>query len=270
MEGFERRMAAVQGLMGRSESDLEAFFFSLGLGEDFRGPAAGWGRQKRVLAALSSAEQRGDLEGVLDLADQHFALGLAGRGSRASERTKETAERRQPEPTSDHFRQRPSPASSTRTVDDSVTDVFVVHGHDRSVREQVARLIERAGGGQLQAVVLEEQPNQGRTIVEKFEHFGSSAGFAVVLLTADDLGQASSSSSAQAPRARQNVLLELGYFVGVLGRNRVALLMEPGVEAPSDISGVLYTEIDSAGAWKHKLVREMEAAGLPVDYSSIP
>lgn len=264
-------MAAVQGLLRHSESDLEAFFFSMGLGEDFRGPAAGWGRQKRVLAALSSAEQRGDLEGVLNVADRHFSLGLTSETEEGDEFSPARSDGPQQHLVEQESHSRPSPSSKGELVDDSVTDVFVVHGHNRAVREQVARVIERTGGGALQAVVLDEQPNEGRTLVEKFEHFGSSAGFAVVLLTADDVVSAAGAAPpTPAPRARQNVVLELGYFLGTLGRDRVVVLMEPGVEVPSDIAGVVYTELDGGGAWKHRLVREMAAAGLPVDYAAIP
>ena len=67
------------------------------------------------------------------------------------------------------------------------------------------------------------------------------------------------------PRGRQNVVFELGYFVGHLGRNRVCTLYEPGVEIPSDFSGIVYVPIDEAGAWRTLLARELKAAGFEVD-----
>ena len=66
-------------------------------------------------------------------------------------------------------------------------------------------------------------------------------------------------------RARQNVVFELGYFIGRLGRNRVCALYAEGVEIPSDYSGVVYTKLDASGAWRLELAKELKAAGLPVD-----
>jgi predicted nucleotide-binding protein len=140
--------------------------------------------------------------------------------------------------------------------------VFLVHGHDEAVLQEVARFLERLDQ---EVVVLREQPNQGRTIIEKFEDYGD-VGFAVVLLTADDRGgPAGGTFDAQRFRARQNVILELGYFLGRLGRSRVCALYREGVEIPSDYSGVLYTKLDAEGGWRLQLARELKAAGLPVD-----
>ena len=66
-------------------------------------------------------------------------------------------------------------------------------------------------------------------------------------------------------RARQNVVFELGFFIGALGRSRVAVLYEDGVELPSDMNGILYTILDAQGAWRIGLGRELRAAGFAVD-----
>ena len=113
--------------------------------------------------------------------------------------------------------------------------------------------------------MLHEQPNRGRTIIEKFVDY-ASVGFAVVLLTADDLGGTKNTSiDKMSLRARQNVILELGFFLGALGRGRVCALYEHGVEIPSDYQGVVFVALDEGGAWKLAIAREMKAAGLPVD-----
>ena len=67
------------------------------------------------------------------------------------------------------------------------------------------------------------------------------------------------------PRARQNVILELGVFLGKLGRKHVCPLVKGDVETPSDYDGVVYTKLDDAGGWKMKLVQELKAAGFDVD-----
>lgn len=139
--------------------------------------------------------------------------------------------------------------------------VFVVHGHDEAALHGLARFLEKLG---LEAIVLREQPDQGRTIIEKFEASAAEVGFAVVLLTPDDLG-GSVKSEASDPRARQNVVFELGYFAGKLGRGRVCLLRKGQVEIPSDLYGVIYTDMDSADGWQTKLVRELKAAKLEFD-----
>lgn len=143
--------------------------------------------------------------------------------------------------------------------------VFVVHGHDHGPRDSVARLIERLG---FEPVILEEQPNQGRTIIEKFEAY-ADVRFAVVVLTPDDMGGTKGGPPVR-PRARQNVILELGFFIGTLGRDHVAAIVVGNVETPSDVDGVLYIPFDPAtGSWRSKLAREMKAAGLPVDLNRL-
>jgi predicted nucleotide-binding protein len=138
--------------------------------------------------------------------------------------------------------------------------VFLVHGHDKAVREEVARFVEKLD---LEPIILHEQPNMGRTVIEKFEAH-ADVRFAVVLLTPDDVGGLASGGGVK-PRARQNVILELGYFIGRLGRARVCALYVEGVEIPSDIHGVVYVAYDAAGGWRLKLASEIRAAGLNID-----
>lgn len=145
-------------------------------------------------------------------------------------------------------------------------NVFVVHGHDNEAKESAARFLERLG---LQPIVLHEQPSSGRTIIEKFETYSGNIAFAVVLLTADDLGQPAVGSAQPRPRARQNVILELGYFMGRLGRARVCALHRGGIEFPSDYQGVVYIEMDASGAWKAKLAQELVQAKLPIDLAGL-
>lgn len=140
--------------------------------------------------------------------------------------------------------------------------VFLVHGRQIEARETTARFLEKLG---LDCVILHEQPNMGRTIIEKFEQY-SDVAFAVVLLTPDDAGGLfDAPPSEQKSRARQNVVLELGFFLGALGRSRVCPLYCDGVEVPSDYSGVAFVPMDAGGAWRLTLVRELKAAGLDVD-----
>ena len=151
---------------------------------------------------------------------------------------------------------------STGTKEATVGNVFLVHGRHKAARESVARFLEKLG---LHVTVLHEQANRGRTIIEKFVHH-SDVEFAVVLLTGDDRGGLFSQTyDGQKARARQNVILELGFFLGKIGRERVCALYDETVELPSDYQGVLFLKYDQGGAWRLQLAREIRACGLPVD-----
>ena len=144
--------------------------------------------------------------------------------------------------------------------------VFIVHGHNDAVKDAVARVVEKIG---LEPIVLHEQPNKGLTIIEKFLAF-SDVGFAVVLLTPDDVGgKKDSPQHSLKPRARQNVIFELGFFLGRLGRERVVALHDPSVEMLSNYSGVLFIPSDDRGAWRMHLAKEMKEAGLPADLNKL-
>ena len=66
-------------------------------------------------------------------------------------------------------------------------------------------------------------------------------------------------------RARQNVILELGYFTGKLGRNRICALHRGSVEIPTDYLGVVYVPLDEGGGWQLQLARELKAACFEID-----
>jgi predicted nucleotide-binding protein len=143
-------------------------------------------------------------------------------------------------------------------------DIFIVHGHNNEVKMSVERTLSKLA---LNPIILHDKPNSGKTVIEKFEEH-SDVGFAIILLTDDDLGKAKTEENFNI-RARQNVILEFGYFIGKLGRKRVCTLYSRGVELPSDLSGLLYIEIDTSGYWKFSLAKELMAAGYSVDLNNI-
>jgi len=144
--------------------------------------------------------------------------------------------------------------------------VFVVHGHDDESKVSVARFIEKLG---LKAVILHEQANAGQTIIEKFERNAAISAYAVVILTPDDIGALKENPDDAKLRARQDVILGLGYFCGALGRARVSVLVKQGVEISSNYLGVAYTLMDPEGAWQLSLARDMKSAGLSFDANRI-
>lgn len=147
--------------------------------------------------------------------------------------------------------------------DEEITKtIFIVHGHDEASLLSVARFLDHLD---LDPIILHEQPSEGRTVIEKVEDY-SDVGFSVVLLTPDDRGGLKSEPyDKQQSRARQNVIFELGYFIGKLGRENVVALHKEGVEILSDFEGVVYIPFDDNGAWKLPLSREMKARGLDID-----
>jgi Predicted nucleotide-binding protein containing TIR-like domain len=141
----------------------------------------------------------------------------------------------------------------------SPNTVFVVHGQNQAARDSVVSFLEAVG---LRGIVLHEQPNMGRHLLTKFIEEAELITFAVVLMTDDDVGGLR--GTALAPRARQNVILELGYFLSHLGQRRVCALITPGLETPSDFDGIVYIRMDEPGLWKTELRRELRAAGMPL------
>ncbi|SEW31420.1 TIR domain-containing protein [[Clostridium] fimetarium] len=142
-----------------------------------------------------------------------------------------------------------------------LNEVFIVHGHNGELKEAIARLIEKQN---IVAIILNEQANQGKTIIEKFEAH-SNVGAAIAIFTADDIGKANSETDYNS-RARQNVAFEAGYFMGKLNRNRVVIIAEKGLELPSDLQGVVYTDKDN---WRVEVLKELKAIGFSIDFNKI-
>lgn len=143
---------------------------------------------------------------------------------------------------------------------DLTNKIFIVHGHNNEIKQTLARTLMQL---KLEPIILHEQAEKGRTIIEKFEENSSDVNFAIILLTADDEGKSKRETDYKT-RARQNVVFEMGYFIGKLGRKKVFLLIENGVDKPGDLDGIVYVPIDDADGWKLKLVRELKVAGYHV------
>lgn len=157
-----------------------------------------------------------------------------------------------------------STISATITPTHDVSKVFVVHGHDGAPKAEVARFIEKLG---FEAIILHERPNKGRALITKFREEAAGVGFAVVLMTPDDLGKANDDSESRY-RARQNVVFELGFFIGKLGPEHVAALVKGDVELPSDFDGVVYISLDKED-WQTKLGMELQTAGYEINWNKV-
>ncbi len=155
-------------------------------------------------------------------------------------------------------------------IHDNNKKVFIVHGHDDTAKLQVAYFLKTIG---LEPIILHEQPNKGRTIIEKLNDHAQEVAFAVILLTPDDIGCAKKEFDGDVqklkPRARQNVVLELGLFIGLLGGKNVCALMKGAIEQPSDYNGVLYINMDESDGWQIRLIKELNAANLDIDHTAL-
>lgn len=154
--------------------------------------------------------------------------------------------------------QNPAPTSQFQKQTNT-SQVFIIHGRDIGTRDTIARFLESLD---LEPVILQEQPDRSRTIIEKFEEY-AQVNFAIALFTPDDFGGLKGDDAQS--RARQNVVFEFGYFIGKYGRGRVRALVKGNIEIPSDYSGVVNILLDASDGWKMRLVRELKSAGFDVD-----
>jgi predicted nucleotide-binding protein len=155
--------------------------------------------------------------------------------------------------------------TSEKPIKFDKSSVFIVHGHDDLLKIETARFIEQLG---IKAIILHEQASSSMTIIEKIEEY-TNVSFGIILYTPCDVGAKKSESPELNPRARQNVVFEHGYLIGKLGRKNVCALVKAHVETPSDISGVVYISVDTNGAWKYTLAKEMKASGYSIDMNKI-
>lgn len=148
------------------------------------------------------------------------------------------------------------------TVARNKRKVFIVHGRDNEVKQEVARFVGTIG---LEPIILHEQASSGMTIIEKIERYANDADFALVLYTPCDRGRSEFETKVPArSRARQNVVFEHGYLMAKLGRENVCALVKGDIETPNDISGVVYVGFDAQGAWKAEVAKELKTCGYEI------
>ena len=143
--------------------------------------------------------------------------------------------------------------------------IFIVHGHDVAMRDAVSNYVHQLG---LNPIILSEEASSSKTLIEKLEKY-QGVRYAIVLLSPDDIGSKCEEKENLKTRARQNVIFELGFFQGCLGRSNVCPLNKQVQELPSDYVGIVWVDFDTNGVWKLKLVRELTAAGFQIDSKKI-
>ena len=204
-----------------------------------------------------------------------------------------------------HIVSTPVPSIKAEQIIDN-RKIFIVHGHDSKIKDEVTEYLLSLG---LNPIVLQDQPNLGKTIIEKLEYYVNQTSFAIIIFTKDDFGVSKIDFNMNTikqgieymnshgliaevrgdlrnlingdidysiivgitdlaeemvkhikPRARQNVIFELGITFGILHRTNVRVIYEEGVEIPTDILGYAYTALDDK--WKQNLEKELKAVHI--------
>jgi len=246
----EDLLRAGEAIAAWGHSKIEALILEAGIDSLHAGKELG-GRKERAQAIVSFVLKN---PGAVTAENSLFSLFLVGRTLKNDSASHSAVA---------GVSKTEMPASTPTTTEPerhAPNRVFVVHGQNDEARTAVVSFLESIG---LRGIVLHEQPNMGRHLLTKFVDEAELVTFAVVLMTDDDVGRPKNGEQLQA-RARQNVILELGYFLAHLGQPKVCALISPGLETPSDFDGIVYIKMAEDQQWKRELLRELKAANMPV------
>lgn len=155
-------------------------------------------------------------------------------------------------------------APAAQPVADNKTKIFIVHGHDHAALEQLELVLRRLG---LDPFILQNNDGETRTLIEALEkRIYNEAAFGIVLMTPDDFGYTKNKTNEdRQPRARQNVILEMGMIMASLGRDKMVILKKGNLELPSDVNGIIYLEFNEhVKEIAVKLANRMKGAGIPI------
>ena len=160
----------------------------------------------------------------------------------------------------------PSP-SPVNSLPPTKSRVFIVHGHNLGILAEVEAFVLKANK---RPIVLKDQSRPGKNLLDELIQHSKGVQFAIVILSADDVARAEGEPQDQLRyRGRQNAVFEFGFLVRQLGKSKVFVLHEQGVEMPSDYGGVIYIPYDTTGAWKGLLAKAIGATGIPINIRSV-
>jgi hypothetical protein len=143
----------------------------------------------------------------------------------------------------------------SRAQPETRRSVFIVHRGSPMLTNEITSILQKLG---LEGILLEDTPIAAMTIMEKLETY-SNVGYAIVVL------DRSLTQDRLLARGWQNIIFEFGYFVGLIGRDRVCCLIQEGVDLPSEIAGIRYLRFhESISEVMDNLIRELRVAGYKV------
>ena len=168
----------------------------------------------------------------------------------------------------------PSPPAERESHEAPATartrDVYLAHGRDEKWKQAVEHLLEQAGEHEIK--IVNRRASERARLTEELREDAPGSHYAVVLLTADDVGGARLESDTEpyfSTRAHQEVVFEMGFLVAALSPGRVCVLYEDGVELPCDLDGVSHVRLDLAGTWQPKLLLHLRRAGFDYDMNKL-
>ncbi len=123
-----------------------------------------------------------------------------------------------------------SPPHTQKNIITKVNKKVIIVGdmNSRNVLELNGLLLEFS----YEPIILSEQPSNSRTILEKLSEF-SDVGYAMVVIESER-------KRISLTRPNPNVMLELGYLIGLIGREHVLCLVENDATLPTDLRGISY------------------------------
>lgn len=138
-------------------------------------------------------------------------------------------------------------------------NVFIIHGRNEAKWRELKDIVKSQF--RLNPIVLMEEPEIGsETVIEKFERHAETCSYAIALFTPDDEVTSGGETYLQ---ARPNVIYELGWFCGRLGRPGVMLLLQTGTTLFSDFGGIIRKEFSKNISEKTAEIRaSLVAAGI--------
>jgi len=155
-----------------------------------------------------------------------------------------------------------SPQSINKKI---LKKVFIIHGKEVSLADELHRILNEHEIG---SVILQNQPNDGRTVLEKLEEEGfNKTDYAIAIVTPDDIGGLNGTGIVKS-RARQNVILEIGAFI-MKDRNKICILKKGEIEIPSDISGIAYHRFNNKiEEVSRSVLKELAKAGFEISFQA--
>ncbi|HWF33007.1 MAG TPA: TIR domain-containing protein [Solirubrobacteraceae bacterium] len=230
-------------------------------GADAQPLPAARSEESRADAELRPEESRADAELLRDRA--RVGAELAHTQPQAQQIGAELAQQAQPAAPAERELHEAPATARTR-------EVYLAHGRDEKWKQAVEHLLEQAGEHEIK--IVNRRASERARLTEELREDAPGSHYAVVLLTADDIGGARLESDAEpyfSTRAHQEVVFEMGFLVAALSPGRVCVLYEDGVELPCDLDGVSHVRLDLAGTWQPKLLLHLRRAGFDYDMNKL-
>ena len=144
--------------------------------------------------------------------------------------------------------------NDSKTTQMENKNVFIVYGRDENLLNEVKLLVTQLG---LKPILISNEPDKGRSIFGKIKDSVNKCCYSIVLWTPDDVGSLATETEKIQFRARENVLIELGYVVAKLGEENVTIIKKGNPNIPTDIQGLALI-LREESEWKNHLYKNLK------------